>query len=45
MKNHYDHLDAYVAAGARHILYGMAAPFDFKPIEALLRWRDERASI
>ena len=41
MQSHYDMLEAYVAAGADHILYGLGAPFNFEPIEALLRWREQ----
>jgi probable F420-dependent oxidoreductase len=44
MQRHYDTLEAYVAAGADHILYGLAAPFNFEPIEALLKWREQRSN-
>ena len=33
-------LEAYVAAGATHVLYGLGAPFDVGPVEQLLAWRD-----
>jgi probable F420-dependent oxidoreductase len=33
-------LDGFVEAGATHLIYRMWAPFDFAPIERLLRWRD-----
>ena len=39
MSRYHDTLENYVAAGANHILYGLAAPFDFMPVEALLAWR------
>ena len=35
-----DHLDAFVAAGATHVMHGVGAPFDFANIERLLAWRD-----
>jgi probable F420-dependent oxidoreductase len=42
MRQYYDTLEAYVAAGANHIFYGLGAPFDLAPIEALLTWRAQR---
>jgi probable F420-dependent oxidoreductase len=42
MAPYYDTLEAYVAAGAQHIYYGLGAPFDLAPIAALMRWRDQR---
>lgn len=42
MREHHRALDAYVAAGATHILYGLGAPFDFSPVEQLLAWRARR---
>ena len=33
-------VDAFLAAGATHVVYGLAAPFDMAPIERLLAWRD-----
>jgi probable F420-dependent oxidoreductase len=42
LRPHHDTLEAYVAAGANHIYYGLGAPFDLAPIEALLTWRDQR---
>ncbi|MDP9373588.1 MAG: LLM class F420-dependent oxidoreductase [Chloroflexota bacterium] len=35
-----DGLDAYVAAGATHLIYGLDAPYDFAPLERMLAWRD-----
>jgi alkanesulfonate monooxygenase SsuD/methylene tetrahydromethanopterin reductase-like flavin-dependent oxidoreductase (luciferase family) len=43
MRRHYDTLEAYVAAGANHIYYGLGTPFDLSPIVSLLEWRDQRA--
>ena len=37
MRPHYDTLEAYVATGANHIYYGLGAPYDLAPIEALLQ--------
>jgi probable F420-dependent oxidoreductase len=34
--------DAYLAAGARHFIVGMQAPFDFAGIEQRLAWRDQQ---
>ena len=45
MRPHYETLDAYVASGAEHILYGWAVPFDFGPVEDLLEWRARRGSV
>jgi probable F420-dependent oxidoreductase len=42
MRRYHRTLDAYVAAGATHILYGLGAPFDFAPVEQLLAWRERR---
>lgn len=33
-------LDAYVEAGAGHIIFGMGAPWDYARVEQALRWRD-----
>jgi probable F420-dependent oxidoreductase len=44
MRQHYDTLESYVEAGANSIFYGLGAPYDLAPIEALLRWRDERGA-
>lgn len=33
-------LDAYVDAGATHIIFGMGAPWDFAPVERLVAWRE-----
>ena len=35
-------LDAYVAAGATHLILGWGAPWDLAPIKQLLAWRDAR---
>ena len=35
-------LDAYVKAGATHIILGTGAPWDFSTIERLIQWRDKR---
>lgn len=37
-----DTLDQFAEAGATHLIYGMGAPFDFRPVEQLLRWRDRQ---
>jgi probable F420-dependent oxidoreductase len=37
-------LDAYVEAGATHIIVGMGEPWDFARMEELVRWREKRAS-
>lgn len=37
-----DHLDAYAAAGATHIILGLGHPFDGTPVERLVAWRDHR---
>lgn len=44
MRRYHGELDAFVAAGATHIFYGLGAPFDFAPVEQLLAWRDARLS-
>ena len=36
-------LDAYVAAGATHIILGWAAPWDVGLVEQLIMWRDNQA--
>jgi probable F420-dependent oxidoreductase len=41
MREHYATLEGYVEAGAHQILYGLGAPFNFRPVEALMRWRDD----
>jgi probable F420-dependent oxidoreductase len=33
-------LDAYVAAGAQHIIVELGAPFDMAPLKRLVEWRD-----
>lgn len=38
-----DDLDAYVAAGATHIIVGMGEPWPYEKIEALVKWRDSQA--
>ena len=35
-----DQLDAYVEAGATHIMIGWDAPFDPAPLKKLVAWRD-----
>ena len=35
-------LDAYAEEGAEHLIYGLDAPFDPRPIERLLAWRERR---
>jgi hypothetical protein len=35
-------LDAYVAAGATHLILEGDAPWDFDAMERLVRWRDKR---
>jgi len=37
-----DARDAYVAAGATHLILGMGEPWDFDAIEDLVAWRDLR---
>jgi probable F420-dependent oxidoreductase len=34
--------EALVAAGATDLVYGLGAPFDMTPVEALVKWRDRR---
>jgi len=36
----FDQLDAYVAAGATHLILGWDAPWDTAPVQRLLAWRD-----
>lgn len=38
-----DNLEAYVAAGAQHIILETGAPFDMSPLKRLIAWRDARA--
>jgi probable F420-dependent oxidoreductase len=35
-----DNLDAFLDAGATHIIFGMGAPFDLQSVEQLVAWRD-----
>lgn len=35
-----DQLDAYVKAGATHLILGMGTPFDLAPVKKMLEWRD-----
>ena len=35
-------LDAYVRAGATHLILGMGEPWDFTALSRLVKWRDER---
>jgi probable F420-dependent oxidoreductase len=35
-----DDLDAYIAAGAQHIIVELGAPFDVAPLKRLVAWRD-----
>jgi alkanesulfonate monooxygenase SsuD/methylene tetrahydromethanopterin reductase-like flavin-dependent oxidoreductase (luciferase family) len=37
-----DNLDAFVQAGATHLIHGLGAPFDPAPIERLLTFRDRQ---
>lgn len=37
-----DRLDDYVAAGADHFIYRLAAPFRLESLERLVSWRDSR---
>ncbi len=37
-----DNLDAFVQAGATHLIHGVGAPFDMAPIERLLAFRDRQ---
>jgi probable F420-dependent oxidoreductase len=37
-----DDLNAYVEAGATHIIFGMGEPWDYKKIEDALAWRENR---
>jgi hypothetical protein len=38
--NDLGNLDAYVAAGATHIILELGAPWDLAPVKRLLSWRD-----
>ena len=38
--NELQNLDAYVAAGATHMIMGLDAPWDLAPVKRLLAWRD-----
>ncbi|HEU5011155.1 MAG TPA: LLM class F420-dependent oxidoreductase [Roseiflexaceae bacterium] len=38
--NELDQLDAYVEAGAQHILLGLSAPWDITLVKRLVEWRD-----
>jgi hypothetical protein len=33
-------LDAFVAAGAQHVILELGAPFDMAPVRRLVGWRD-----
>ena len=35
-----DNLDAFLDAGATHLIYGLDAPYDMAPIARLIAWRD-----
>ena len=37
-----DQLDAYAEAGAEHLIYPLGTPFDPRPVERLLDWRERR---
>lgn len=37
-----DRLEDYVEAGADHLIYRLAAPFDTEPLRRLVAWRDTR---
>jgi probable F420-dependent oxidoreductase len=37
-----EELDAYVEAGATHLIFGMGEPWDYKKIEEALAWRSNR---
>ncbi len=37
-----DNLNAFVDAGCTHFIYGLGAPWDFRPVEKLLAWRENR---
>lgn len=41
-QNDLDQLDAYLESGATHIIYGLGAPFDMKPVEQLIAWRNSK---
>ena len=36
--------DAYVKAGATHLILGLGEPWDFDAVEDLIRWRDNRGA-
>jgi alkanesulfonate monooxygenase SsuD/methylene tetrahydromethanopterin reductase-like flavin-dependent oxidoreductase (luciferase family) len=36
--------DAYVKAGATHLIMGMGEPWDFDAVAQLLKWRNERSA-
>jgi probable F420-dependent oxidoreductase len=37
--------DDYVEIGVRHIILIVASPWDFKPVEQLIQWRDSRQTL
>ncbi len=37
-----DQLEAFLEAGATHIIFEVGAPFDMKPVEQLVAWRDTK---
>ena len=37
-----DELDALADAGCQHVILGFGPPFDAKPVERLVAWRDRR---
>jgi probable F420-dependent oxidoreductase len=37
--------DDYVAAGAQHIILNVGAPWDLKPVEQLVQWRNARQAL
>ncbi len=42
MTNEIDNLDAYIEAGATHIILGLGEPWDIAAVEKLLTWRGTR---
>lgn len=40
--NDLDNLDAFVAAGAQHLILSWGAPWDMAPVEKLMAWRKAR---